>query len=103
MNPACWTPEATGSRSVPVGEVAVIRAVLGFDRRRAMRVAATDHDRLARLTLGVALLQRLVADHLLQLDDPLEQRLGARGAARHVHVDRDDLVDALRDGIAVPE
>src|SRR4029453_16909073 len=44
----------------------------------------------------------LLLDALLEQHDALEHRLGARGAARHVHVDRDDLVDALRDGIRVP-
>src|SRR6266487_5278144 len=44
----------------------------------------------------------LLLDPLLEQDDALEQRLGARRAARHVHVDGDDLVDALGDGVRVP-
>src|SRR4051812_21049174 len=44
----------------------------------------------------------LVLDPFLQQDNALEQRLGARRAAGHVDVDRDDLVDALGDGVAVP-
>src|SRR3954454_10597867 len=44
----------------------------------------------------------LVLDALLQQHDALEQRLGPRRAARHVDVDRDHLVDALRHGVAVP-
>src|SRR3954468_896957 len=35
-------------------------------------------------------------DPLLQQDDALEQRLRARRTARDVHVDRHDLIDALR-------
>jgi hypothetical protein len=44
----------------------------------------------------------LVGDLLLEPDDPLQQRLGPRRAARDVDVDRDDLVDALGDGVRVP-
>src|SRR5690349_24927116 len=43
-----------------------------------------------------------VLDPFLQQDDALEQRLGPRRATRHVDVDRDDLIDALGDGVAVP-
>src|SRR5260370_10025181 len=41
-------------------------------------------------------------DALLEQDDALEQRLAARRAARHVHLDADDLVDALGDRVRVP-
>src|SRR3954470_4435172 len=44
----------------------------------------------------------LVLDALLQEDDALEQRLGPRRAPGDVDVDGDDLVDALRDRVAVP-
>ena len=50
----------------------------------------------------VPLLQRLPGDLLLELEDALEQRLGAGRAAGDVDVDRDDLVDALRHGVRVP-
>ena len=42
-------------------------------------------------------------DLLLQLEQALEQRLGARRAAGDVHVDRHDLVDAVDDVVAVVE
>src|SRR4029078_12279650 len=38
---------------------------------------------------------------LLQLNDPVDQRLGPGRAARHEHVDRHHLVDALDDGVVV--
>src|SRR3954453_11297095 len=41
----------------------------------------------------------LAADEPLQLVEPVEQRLGARRAARHVDVDRHELVGALDDGV----
>ena len=44
----------------------------------------------------------LVLDPLLEHHDALQQRLRARRAARHVEVDRDDLVDALGDRVGVP-
>ena len=46
--------------------------------------------------------QRLAGDLLLEPDDPLEQRLGARRAPGDVDVDRDDRVDALGDAVGVP-
>ncbi len=44
----------------------------------------------------------LVLDALLQQHDAFEQGFGPRRAAGDVHVDRDDLVDALGDRVAVP-
>src|SRR2546425_9220472 len=44
----------------------------------------------------------LLLDPLLQQDDALEQRLGPRRTAGDVDVDRDDLIDALRDRVGVP-
>ena len=41
-------------------------------------------------------------DALLQLHDPVEQRLGPRGAAGDVDVHRDHLVDPLEDVVALP-
>src|SRR3954464_8323850 len=43
--------------------------------------------------------QRLAADLLLQPEDAVEQRFGSRRASRHVDIDGDDLVDALRDAV----
>src|SRR5262245_31766624 len=40
-------------------------------------------------------------DFLMQLDDAVDQRFGARRAARDIHVDRHDLVDALDDRIVI--
>src|SRR5688500_6306402 len=64
----------------------------------ASGASASDDNRLTLPALGHV----LVLDALLQEDDALEQRLGPRRAAGHVHVDGDDLVDALGDGVAVP-
>src|SRR4029453_13311348 len=55
------------------------------------RVAGGDNRRRARR-----------ADPLLELHDPVEQRLRPGRAAGHVHVDRDDLVDALGDRVGGP-
>src|SRR5436305_6167 len=44
--------------------------------------------------VAVALDRALELDLLLDAEDRLEERLGARRAAREVHVDRDDQVDA---------
>ncbi len=44
----------------------------------------------------------LVLDALLEQHDTFEQRLGSGRATGDVHVDRDDLVDALGDRVAVP-
>src|SRR6266550_6008037 len=44
----------------------------------------------------------LAADLLLQLDDPVQQGLGAWRAPGHVDVDRHDLVHALRHRVRVP-
>src|SRR5688572_3256592 len=64
----------------------------------ASSASASDDNRLTPPALGHV----LVLDALLQQDDALEQRLGPRRATGHVDVDRDDLVDALGDGVAVP-
>ena len=60
--------------------------------------ASLDDDRGA----APALRHVLALDALLQEHDALEERLGPRRAARHVDVDRKDLVDALGHGVAVP-
>src|SRR3954462_14238944 len=40
-------------------------------------------------------------DRFVQADDSLDQLLGTRRTARHVDVDRDDLVDRLHDRVVV--
>ena len=45
---------------------------------------------------------RRPVEPLLQLQQPGEHGLGTRRAARHVHVDRHELVDALHDRVGVP-
>jgi hypothetical protein len=54
------------------------------------------------LTAAPALGHVLVLDPLLEQHDAFEQGLGPGRAAGHVDVDRDDLVDALGDRVAVP-
>src|SRR6478735_12308430 len=43
----------------------------------------------------------LLVDLFLELDDPVDERLGPGRAAGHEDVDRNDLVDALDDGVVV--
>src|ERR671929_186373 len=44
---------------------------------------------------------RIALDLLLELDDPVHQRLRPRRAARHVDVDRHELVGALDERVVV--
>ena len=57
-----------------------------------------DHERVTPPPLG----RILPADALLQEHDALEQGLGPGRASRDVHVDRDDLVEALGHRVGVP-
>src|SRR6476620_12583150 len=43
----------------------------------------------------------LLIDLFLELDDAVDERLGARWATRREHLDRHHLVDALDDGVVV--
>src|SRR5687767_656070 len=61
-------------------------------------VVSADDNRLTPPACGDV----LVLDALLQQHDALEERLGPRRAAGHVHVDGDELVDALGHGVRVP-
>src|SRR5438270_3500079 len=45
--------------------------------------------------------EALLIDLALQLDDPVDEGLGTGRAARHEHVDRDNLVDALDQRVVV--
>src|SRR5215213_7318303 len=62
------------------------------------RSCSPDDKRLTSPALGHV----LVLDALLEQHDALEQGLGPRRAAGHVHVDRDQLVDALGHRVGVP-
>src|SRR5688572_1319051 len=64
----------------------------------APAVGSADDNRLS----PPALRHVLVLDALLEEHDALEQGLGPGRAARDVHVDRDDLVDAFGDRVGVP-
>src|SRR5205823_6208619 len=59
---------------------------------------STDDNRFPLPALGHV----LVLNALLEEHDPFQQGLGPGRAAGHVHVHRDDLVDALRDRVRVP-
>src|ERR1700743_51565 len=79
------SPTASGTCGVPTGED-VDRCVagagpVGNDFLGAHRVVALP----PALALGAV-------DLLAQAQDAVQQRLGARGAAGHVHVDRQELV-----------
>src|SRR3546814_20362598 len=68
----------------------------------SVAVSSANDDRLLVGAAGPAGSHVLVLDPLLEQHDPLEEGLGPRRAARHEHVDGDDLVDALGDRVAVP-
>jgi hypothetical protein len=74
----------------------------GVDRQRA---GGLDERPLAKLTTGrvelAAVDGALALDFVLQVDDRLDQLLGPGRAAGHVHVDRDEAVDTLHDGVGV--
>src|SRR3954462_7178727 len=64
---------------------------------------SVNDDRLPAPTLlEVVVADAFVLDPLLQEHDALDQRFRTWRATRHVDVDRDDLVDALGDGVGVP-
>jgi len=73
---------------------------IGLDRPQRL-----DEGPLAELAFGgVELASRdrsLALDLVLQVDDRLDELLGARWAARHVHVDGDEPIDPLDDGVGV--
>src|SRR3546814_11839621 len=66
----------------------------------SVAVSSANDDRLLVGAAGPAGGHVFVLDPLLEQDDPLEERLGTGRAARHEHVDGDDLVDALGDRVA---
>src|SRR3546814_17137489 len=68
----------------------------------SVAVSSANDDRLLVGAAGPAGSHVLVLDPLLEQHDPLEEGLGPRRAARHDHVDGDDLVDDLGDCVAVP-
>src|SRR5438094_3375383 len=90
-------------RSRPVSFVPDARVVDGPAADNDRNRAGESGFGLGGLTAGVVLFQRLFPDALLQEEDPFEQRLRSRGAPRHVYVNGDDLVDALGDGVRIPE
>src|SRR5262245_50624746 len=45
----------------------------------------------------------LLSDLALELHDAVDERLGARRTARHVDVDRHDLIDALHERVIVED
>ena len=102
---------ASSASGVGVGGVVRQRSRLRCrGRRRSAGAAVTGivravvhDDRLAAPALRhVVVADALVLDALLQDHDRLEQRFGPRRATGHVHVDRDDLVDALGHRVRVP-
>ena len=67
-----------------------------------LTVALFDDDAGATGLAGVAPAGDLaVLDQPVESEDGVHERLGARRAARRVHVDRHDLVDTLHDGVVV--
>src|SRR5690606_34706751 len=73
--------------------------------RAALLELVMEHGALdTRIAIAAATLATLpVLDALLELDDAVEQRLRARRATGHVHVDGDDAVDALNDRVVVED
>ena len=52
---------------------------------------------------GLHLRELLLRNLPLELDDPVDERFGPRRATGHVHVDRNDLIDALHESIVVED
>src|SRR5205809_7560956 len=75
-------------------------ALFGLDRRK--RVAGGVRD-LATLRVGGGYGLSTFGNLLAEPEKALEERFGARRAARHIHIDRHDRVDTLKRGVAVPE
>src|SRR5436190_22758036 len=91
---ACAASSACGSAGASATSIASTSPVL---------VVSVNDDRLPAPTLlQVVVADAFVLDPLLEEHDPLDERLGPRRAPGHVDVDRDDLVDALGDGVGVP-
>src|SRR5919107_5717561 len=76
---------AISSRPVASGNAVPVRPLLGSLSAVALAPA---HRRVAR-------------DLVLELHDPVDERLRPRGTAGHVHVNRKELVGALDDGVVV--
>src|SRR5438093_7712456 len=68
------------------------------------RSAISAGDRDARLgELATPLLPDVFAgDLLLKADDAVQERLRTGRATRHVHIDRDDLIDTFRHRVGIP-
>src|SRR5436309_396566 len=92
---SCSNAARSSERSSSVGSASASGAAAASS---VVGSASTDDNRFSLPSLRHV----LVEDALLQQDDALEQRLGSGRTAGNVHVDRDHLVDALGDGVAVP-
>src|SRR3712207_2480336 len=107
-SPRWWTVSTTDSarrsRSSPAscsspvasGTGVLVGAAKYVDRRARLGIVVDD---VGQVLLGAAApvavapaLVGVVVDHRAQLEDPVHQRLGTRGAAGDVHVDRHELV-----------
>src|SRR3989475_3966484 len=67
--------------------------------RDTLKADGVSSSRMNRPSLTLTTLGDLRAEP----EEPFEERLGGRGAARHIHIDRHDRVDALERRAAVPE
>src|SRR5215471_20264603 len=89
---------------MPSAAGAASTAPSGATPRNASTVFALSIDtrrvRIAQRYAG-ELRQLHLIDLALQLDDAVDERLGARRATGHEHVDRHDLIDALHERVVV--
>src|SRR4029079_8992473 len=90
---------------MPSAAGAASTAPSGTDPRSASRICwLSIHDQgLAGQARRLArqLAEPLLIDLALQLDDAVDERLGARRAAGHEDVDGDDLIDPLHQRVVV--
>src|SRR6478672_8116663 len=71
-------------------------AASGTSRRRVSTMAEASMESARRLRAHA-----LLIDLALELNDPVDERLGPRRAAWHEHVNRHDLIHALDDRVVV--
>src|SRR3954452_10232346 len=92
------SPSSSGDISLRCGR----RPDSGRRDERRLQSLGLDAADVPRRRPAVAVVERLTGDLVLQLQDPVQQRLRTRRASGHVDVYGDQLVDSLGDRVAVP-
>ena len=87
------------------GATSIVELAGNATRTRLARAPILDSSGLCRCSDSAHAQPRAIgagaADLVLQLEDPVDQRLGGRRTARHVDVDRHDAVAAAHDRIGI--